>query len=204
MALEAVFWCRQNQNILKDLTCRDDSITFDSLFDLAICLNNLLLGQTLRTLPPGPHLSQVHRLTPCNWVAPDWSQEYECRCKDTLWFQSASSEHHESLFPSLSPRTVTRSQVLSKTPVVSTKPVISIPPYDIHDQIQYSHIFASSHDRFRFSWTFLRPTTLQLHIPLVELNNPVNINTTDRGPIEEGWLSQHTQHILLQVGCLHQ
>lgn len=105
-----------------------------------------------------------------------------------------------------SQQTNTVAQGNKKTPLVSALPFIPLPLCQIQAIIMFSDtsIVVSALIHSGSAGNFMdRGTADQLHILIMELHNPTELNTVNGSPIRLRFIMHCTLPLLLHVSCLH-
>lgn len=200
-ALKTVFHSGLNPEVQKEMACRDDERSLDSLIDLAIRLDNLLRNR-------GYALSPLSRVAASDEAPMQLSSsrtnaaEQRRRRQEGLCFYCGQAGHMVSKCPvrcdkqrttaRIHNTSVSCSSVMSKNWLyIKVKILHSVETYLVTALI-------GSGSEGSFS-----ETAKKLHITLRKLQDPLELITIDDGPIGKGKVTHCTEPITIQVSFLH-
>lgn len=175
-----------NSAVCMEIAFRDDEALLDSLIDLAMCLDNIV--------------QDTHRKSISSTLMPSMSEPELMQLGTTCLSTSNLSVLVRS------PRSMHTSHGGASKPqptLVSTATYVSIPPFIVEAQILHSdqHVVISTMIDSGSSGHHHTAVTLQL--PLLHLNNPLQISTINGSLIEKGTIQLCTKSVILQISSHH-
>lgn len=224
-AVRVVYRNGLNEELLRELACRDEAAPLDTLIRMSIKLDNLLKERL-------PKFQGRHKLA-CDVSPPVFSQqgsqaahitslscepmeincarltheEQDRRYKEKLCFYCGSDQHQIRQFPR---KCRGRSHTNEDPPTaftVSLMPTFSVTPMDILIIIHYanrSHVLSALIDSGSSGNFMDQQVAERLGISLHRLRHPPQIYSINSAPIGRGSTTHCTETISLQTSWLHE